>query len=195
MFNFNTAYVPNSIVAAFEGFNTDGSPLGIYILRAAPGFSFNDTFVVQTSCLLVLIDEPSVYKVDDVIESGGSIPFLFAFSSDPLSLYDYSYSPCIVPVLSLDYAAEWIVHALNRNDPHIDLNEAFYKYKSYISRNGCKVYLESVKQFATYTSKDPVYNGYCVTKNIEEYYCSWDSNGVELSGNKAFDIVHYGEQY
>ena len=187
MFSFNTAYVPNSIVAAFEVFSTDGSPLGIYILRAAPGISFNDTFVVQTSCFLVLIDEPSVYKVDDVIELGGSIPFLFAFSSDPLSLYDYSYSPCIVPILSLDHVAEWMVHALNRNYPHINLNEAFNKYKSYISRNGCKVYLESVKQFATYTG--------FVTKAIEKYYCSWDSNGVELSGNKAFDIVHYGEQY
>lgn len=195
MFSFNTAYVSNSIVAAFEGFNTDGSPLGIYILRAAPGFSFNDTFVVQTSCFIVLVDEPSVYKVDDVIESGGLIPFLFAFSSDPLSLYDYSYSPCIVPVLSLDYAAEWMVHALNRNDPNIDLNEAFYKYKSYISRNGCKVYLESVKQFAPYTGEYPVYTGYFVTKSIDKYYCSWDSNGVELSGNKAFDIVHYCEQY
>lgn len=189
MFSFNNDYIPNSIVAAFEGFNTDGSPLGIYILRAAPGFSFNDTFVVQTSCFLVLVYEPYVYKVDDVIESGDLIPFLFAFSSDPLSLHDYSYSPCIVPVLSLDYAAEWIVHALNRNDPHINLNEAFYRYKSYISRNGCKVYLESVKQFAPYTGKDPVYTGYCVTKTIEKYYCSWGPNGIELSGNKAFDIV------
>ena len=195
MFSFNTAYVPNSIVAAFEGFNTDGSPLGIYILRAAPGFSFNDTFVVQTPCFLVLIDEPSVYKVDDVIESGGLIPFLFAFSSDPLSLYDYSFSPCIVPVLSLDHAAEWMVHALNRNDPHVNLDEAFDKYKSYISRNGNKVYLESVKQFAPYTGKDPVYTGFYVTNIIEKYCCSWDSNGIELSGNKALDIVHYGEQY
>lgn len=195
MFSFNTDYVPNSIAAAFEGFNTDGSPLGIYILKAAPGFSFNDTFVVQTSCCLVLIDEPYVYKVDDVIESGGLIPFLFAFSHDPLSLYDYSYSPCIVPVLSLNHAAEWIVHALNRDDPHINLDESFYKYKSYISRNGYKVYLESVKQFAPYTGKDPVYTGYCVAKTTEKYHCSWDSNGIELSGNKAFDIVNYCEQY
>lgn len=192
MFSFNNDYVPNSIVAAFDGFNTDGLPLGIYILRAAPGFSFNDTFVVQNSCFLVLIDEPCVYKVDDVIESGDLIPFLFAFSSDPLSLHDYSYSPCIVPVLSLDYAAEWIVHALNRNDPHINLDEAFYRYKSYISRNGGKVCLESVKQFAPYTGKDPVYTGYCVTETFEKHYCSWGPNGIELSGNKAFDIVHCG---
>ena len=63
MIDFNNLYTPNSVVAIFEGNSITNGPFSIYIIKAAAGFQFNDTFRVQYPCFLVLVDSPNTYQM------------------------------------------------------------------------------------------------------------------------------------
>ena len=160
MINFNNIYAPNSVVAIFEGNSISKGTFSIYIIKAAAGFKFNDTFTVQNPCFLALIDKHNAYQMDEVIESGSDIPFVFAFSSNPISLYDSSYTPSLVPVLSLDPAVQWIVSVMNSSDPYIDLNLSYKKYSTYIARNGKKICIESQKQTKLFNDNSIYFEGF-----------------------------------
>ena len=84
MINFNNIYSPNSVVAIFECNSINKDTFSIYVIKAAAGFKFNDTFTVQNPCFLVLVANNDTYQLDEIIESGSAIPFVFAFSSNLL---------------------------------------------------------------------------------------------------------------
>ena len=119
---------------------------------------------------------------------------LFAFSSNPLSLYDSSYVPSLVPVLSLDSAVQWIVSAINSSDPYIDLNLSFKKYSTYIARNGKKIYIESQKQTKLFDDNSTYFEGFVMTGNqFDNVRGIWNRDGTNSLGVQELDIVDYGD--
>ena len=194
MIDFNNIYAPNSVVAIFEGNSISRGTFSIYVIKAAAGFKFNDTFTVQNPCFLVLVANNDAYQMDEIIESGSAIPFMFAFSSNPLSLYDSSYVPSLVPVLSLDSAVQWIVSVMNSSDPYIDLNLSFKKYSTYIARNGKKIYIESQKQTKLFNDNSIYFEGFVMTGNqFDNVRGIWNRDGTNSLGVEELDIVDYGD--
>ena len=194
MIDFNSIYTPNSVVAIFEGNSISKGAFSIYVIKAAAGFKFNDTFTVQNPCFLVLVADNDAYQMHEIIESGSAIPFVFAFSSNPLSLYDSSYVPSLVPVLSLDSAVQWIVSAINSSDPYIDLNLSFKKYSTYIARNGKKICIESYKQTKLFNDNSIHFEGFVMTGNqFDNVRGIWNRDGTNSLGVEELDIVDYGD--
>ena len=188
MIDFNNIYAPNSVVAIFEGNSISRGTFSIYVIKAAAGFKFNDTFTVKNPCFLVLVANNDTYQMDQIIELGSAIPFVFAFSSNPLSLYDSSYFPSLVPILSLDSAVQWIVSVINSSDPYIDLNLSFEKYSTYIARNGKKICIESQKQTKFF------FEGFVMTGNqFDNVRGIWNRDGTNSLGVEELDIVDYGD--
>lgn len=192
MINFNNIYASNSVVAIFEGSPIAKNPFSIYVIKAAAGFKFNDTFTVKNPCFLVLVASNNTYQMDEIIESGSAIPFVFAFSSNPLSLYDSSYIPSLVPVLSLDSAVQWIVSVINSSEPYIDLNLSFKKYSTYTARNGKKICIESQKQTKLFNDNSIYFEGFVMTGNqFDNVRGIWNRDGTNSLGVQGLDIVDY----
>ena len=195
MINFNNIiYAPNSVVAIFECNSINKSTFSIYVIKAAAGFKFNDTFTVQNPCFLVLVANNDTYQMDEIIESGSAIPFVFAFSSNPISLYDSSYMPSLVPVLSLDSAVQWIVSVMNSPYPYIDLNLSFKEYSTYIARNGKKICIEFQKQAKPFNDNSTYFEGFVMTGNqFDNVRGIWNRDGTNSLGVQELDIVDYGD--
>ena len=195
MINFNNIiYAPNSVVAIFECNSINKSTFSIYVIKAAAGFKFNDTFTVQNPCFLVLVANNDTYQMDEIIESGSAIPFVLAFSSNPISLYDSSYTPSLVPVLSLDSAVQWIVSVMNSPYPYIDLNLSFKEYSTYIARNGKKICIEFQKQAKPFNDNSTYFEGFVMTGNqFDNVRGIWNRDGTNSLGVQELDIVDYGD--